>query len=343
MRTLIIIGNGFDLAHGLKSSFKDFLEYYLKKSWDIFLDEESYKDELFEIKYKNQYEKFHPAGTTDKIFEYYKLLETSPLIEIKYSDLIKESLEKINLLSWVDLEMEFFQILSISRLLTPKSISTNKIKEINNQLEKLRVEFLSYLEIQMSEYTHKLDYKILSSFPTIENFDDEILFLNFNYTNIAEKYAEKVDADHIYIHGDLEETQGEPIFGFGDEHNKKYLEFEDDNNNELFHHIKSFGYLKNKGYKSLLGFIDRSFTEGGFDIHIYGHSCGLSDRTLLKFLFEHDICNKIQIFYYGTPENNDYTDKTYEISRHFTDKNKLREKLISEPDCVPMPQPKDSD
>lgn len=28
MNRLVIIGNGFDLAHGLKTSYKDFIEWY---------------------------------------------------------------------------------------------------------------------------------------------------------------------------------------------------------------------------------------------------------------------------------------------------------------------------
>ncbi len=28
---LVIIGNGFDLAHGLKTSYKDFIRWYLKE------------------------------------------------------------------------------------------------------------------------------------------------------------------------------------------------------------------------------------------------------------------------------------------------------------------------
>lgn len=30
MNRLVIIGNGFDLAHGLKTSYADFLEWYKK-------------------------------------------------------------------------------------------------------------------------------------------------------------------------------------------------------------------------------------------------------------------------------------------------------------------------
>jgi hypothetical protein len=33
---------------------------------------------------------------------------------------------------------------------------------------------------------------------------------------------------------------------------------------------------------------------------------------------------------------NDFTEKTQEISRHFSDKRKMREKIINFQDCVPL-------
>ena len=32
MNRIILIGNGFDLAHGLKTSYNDFIKWYLKRA-----------------------------------------------------------------------------------------------------------------------------------------------------------------------------------------------------------------------------------------------------------------------------------------------------------------------
>lgn len=40
MNRLVIIGNGFDLAHGLKTSYKNFIDWY----WEQRVDELSGKD-----------------------------------------------------------------------------------------------------------------------------------------------------------------------------------------------------------------------------------------------------------------------------------------------------------
>ena len=42
-------------------------------------------------------------------------------------------------------------------------------------------------------------------------------------------------------------------------------------------------------------------------------------------------------------EINDFTDKTYDISRHFKDKTMLRKKLVPLELSRPMPQPKMND
>ena len=50
MNRIILIGNGFDLAHGLKTSYRDFIDDY----WKTFIEnipflERSYKDENVSI------------------------------------------------------------------------------------------------------------------------------------------------------------------------------------------------------------------------------------------------------------------------------------------------------
>jgi hypothetical protein len=56
-----------------------------------------------------------------------------------------------------------------------------------------------------------------------------------------------------------------------------------------------------------------------------GYSCGLSDRTLLNTIFEHN--NRSIKFYYETKDDNgvvikdNYTEIIQNISRHFNKKN----------------------
>jgi len=49
---LTIIGNGFDLAHGLKTSYKNFLDWYMCKSFAQFCKDRHYTDTLITISNK---------------------------------------------------------------------------------------------------------------------------------------------------------------------------------------------------------------------------------------------------------------------------------------------------
>lgn len=63
-----------------------------------------------------------------------------------------------------------------------------------------------------------------------------------------------------------------------------------------------------------------------------GHSCGLSDRTMLNKIVEHVNCIKIKIFYYEKNKTeNDYIEKMQELSRHFSRDSKGRMRDIIEP------------
>ena len=141
----------------------------------------------------------------------------------------------------------------------------------------------------------------------------------------------------IHIHGDLSGRYGKPVFGYGDEFNKTYRSFEELNFNDLYRHIKSFAYSLNSNYSTLTSIID----SGAYEVHIYGHSCGITDRTLLNQIFEHDNCQSIQVFYHQRDDGtNDFVEKSYEIARHFNDKIKFRKRLIPLDKSVPMPQNK---
>ena len=129
-------------------------------------------------------------------------------------------------------------------------------------------------------------------------------------------------------------------FGFGDEMDDNYKLIENINENEYLKNFKSFQYLQNSNYSNLLSYIDSD----KFQVLIMGHSCGLSDRTLLNTIFEHNNCRSIKVYYHQwedkvTKELKDnYTEITQNISRHFNKKKLMREKIVNKTLCKPLPQ-----
>ena len=59
MNRLVIIGNGFDLAHGLKTSYNDFLDFLWEKIYEELMLESknSFIDTNYKIEIKTNYEK----------------------------------------------------------------------------------------------------------------------------------------------------------------------------------------------------------------------------------------------------------------------------------------------
>jgi hypothetical protein len=61
---------------------------------------------------------------------------------------------------------------------------------------------------------------------------------------------------------------------------------------------------------------------------------------MLDQIFEHQNCKSIKIYYYKKVDgSNDYTEKTYEISRHFKDKGMIRKKIVPFDLSQVIPQP----
>ena len=49
MKRLILIGNGFDLSHGYKTSYINFIEDYLCNALNIFIEGHCFEDQLLTI------------------------------------------------------------------------------------------------------------------------------------------------------------------------------------------------------------------------------------------------------------------------------------------------------
>ena len=138
-----------------------------------------------------------------------------------------------------------------------------------------------------------------------------------------------------YIHGQLDHAGNPIVFGFGDELDADYDKMELEKAKGFFEYIKSFWYFKTNNYHNLIRFIESE----DFQVFIIGHSCGLSDRTMLNMIFEHRNCKSIKIYYYDDGKGyNNYTELTQEISRHFKDKAEMRRRIVPFTQSQPMSQ-----
>lgn len=347
MHKLIIIGNGFDLAHGLKTRYNDFILWYLNKCINSMKSD--YEDDLIRVISKSPI----AIKNFESLEEFFKFIKHYN-ISIEYkNDFFSKIISKTKDFSWVDIESEYYRsLLSLykdleinyaSNFHTENNEKLNKLNFCFEQIKISLIEYLSTIKIKDVPKINEIEEHFKSIFPNNNNKNYErVLILNFNYTSTLDIYSDIVNNNNnnpiINIHGNLNDSK-KIIFGYGDEADIYYSKIERLNNNEYLKYFKSFGYSLDYNYTHLSGFLSNILSSEVFEVHIMGHSCGLSDRVLLNSIFEHPQCYKIKIFYWqkNTTEN-DYFEKTQEISRHFTPlgKNKMRNIIVPFPKCQPL-------
>ncbi|MEP7375882.1 MAG: AbiH family protein [Chitinophagaceae bacterium] len=323
LNRIVLIGNGFDLAHGLPTTYRDFIDWYMREAFDCFRKGTSYNDKLVELKYKyaGSITQFRPAKTLEEVVQ---MMASNSYQSINYKSKFFEHLIQLFYSgSWVNIEREYYQQLIKIFDNEPSTIEAIKLlnTEFDFMIEKL-ADFFKIVNAQMGDYK-KLNFggkntNISKAFA--QNAVAPVSFINFNYTDTLITHNYAYEHEVIYIHGRAAQMENNPIiFGYGDETDSNYQKLENHGDDNCLNHIKSFAYLKTENYQKVMSLIDSD----PYVVYIVGHSCGLSDRILLSEIFEHKNCNRIEIFYHQRPDRSDnFKEITQEISRHFKPANK---------------------
>ena len=356
MNRLVLIGNGFDLAHGLKTSYKDFFYWYWKDRASHFYKEKGNVsvDPLCKLTilqdnswplfvFQHQFALKKAEGK-----DLYQLLTENPdSFEVNNTEFFANICKSVETKQWVDIENEYYSLLVLLH-----SFVENNYLKLNKQLEHLRDKLITYLKSEESknvsiipEIQDKIYCPIKKDEMAVEfighsdtNIPKEIspaaiMLLTFNYTSTPNQYVSDSSPVKVnYIHGKLDDTKS-VIFGYGDELDEKYQKLRNSNDNECLRHIKSIRYLESDNYRRMLEFIESA----PFQICIMGHSCGNSDRTLLNTLFEHRNCVSIKPYFYINERGEEtYLELVQNISRNFTDMKLMRDRVVNKTYCEPL-------
>jgi hypothetical protein len=350
LKKIVVIGNGFDLAHGLKTSYKDFIDWiyydtfkilvksYFEKLYFAFdndikinffnikisdfrkkvtLGESTINNDVFNllegIKSYQNYSDIKEKLLNHLISKGYKNNNIGLYFDNKINNSILEKIiEKYNKTkNWSDIEHLYYFMLE----------NSSEPKKLNDEFKSIKAKLIEYLKEESSKEVDKKD-KFRRFFNTVSSND---LILNFNYTKTFSQYIGDKKCEVINIHGTLNDKIDDIIFGYGNYDFKEYEAIEESNDNEKLEYFKIFQYLNSDSYSKLFEFI----SDEEYEIVIIGHSCGLSDKSLLKTVFENEFCKKITFFYHQW-ENIETKDKednfkelTKNISRYFTYKSKM--------------------
>ncbi len=398
MNRLVLIGNGFDLAHGLKTSYQDFINWYWDKRVLGFRDCFSNVSEdvlcRFEIRTSETWNTYY---LTRLVFpkisgkDIVALMKENDLFKVEGSTFFSNICDRIEEKGWVDIENEYYRLLKSYAL---RNRDDNELKKLNEQLQfiqNLLIEYLSSLEQpkKSSEIYNKIyspiDVKDLSinyfyndfkefidnclrqekgvwkyklsrygindyyqedylydiesyrlsplstTTPKVFMLPENVMLLTFNYTNTTDLYN-RDNVSHItHIHG-ISSNPESVIFGYGDELDDSFSALQDLGDNKCLSFIKSYKYLDATNYRNTLAFLD----SGSFQVYIFGHSCGNSDRTLLNTIFEHKNCISIKPFFYKKGDSDNYRELIQNISRNFTDMKLMRDRVVNKTYCEPL-------
>lgn len=179
MNRLVIIGNGFDIAHCLKTSYTDFINWYWEKRLNALLTENSAVsgDCLCKLEIKNTTECpnwfnfFYSHSFRDLLTGKWKyppsdiiggIKEKTNDFSVKCSIFFETILQSIETRGWVDIENDYYQLL--------KRCSESKdcgytVKELNMQLGFLQEKLIEYLgSIGTNRYKKELHNAMIEFF-----------------------------------------------------------------------------------------------------------------------------------------------------------------------------------
>ena len=225
MNRIILIGNGFDLAHGLPTRYSDFIEWYWIQ-WGYRLIHGSHNvesDRLCSFKLSEEwknYSWFNALGLLrrdnrsyhwDEKFTVEVAKDNEELCNFTYlSPFFKEICNSIETRRWVDIENIFYDYLS------QKSKFAVDAKTINDDLDFLRENLVKYLTILEQSIIPEIlknsikklfikpfdreDFAINAKTKWQDVFDQRFEYDDLMWEGLISSYFNKSDTIHYNLH-----------------------------------------------------------------------------------------------------------------------------------------------
>ena len=327
---ILILGNGFDLAHDLPTKYSDFLDYCIKeyKNKDINYDSQLdivknlwLRHFIFQQQHNNSKDKTW-IDLEEEIYNVLKIIRELPLVTKSGKN--TEFCPQILYLNKNDADFNFADIKN--NLTNCSEYNKNHFKASYNILLEIKEpkDLIYYLYQQLRDFTALFEKYIITEVIekkdikkfilkktkfTSSEYDKQIYVLNFNYTNTLEKiYYSDSESSYkvhtIYVHGKVDKEQQSNIVLGTKNFNRKYntpfgaekvmpTEF-----NVFKKYFQRHKYNTIDDYQYLLKKVKEA-EEAVF--HIIGHSLDSSDRELLKHILTKNP-NSIINIYYHNPE-----------------------------------------
>lgn len=329
---ILVIGNGFDLAHGLKTRYNDFIAYMRNKKYDGRLDD-PYAKEIKSIvgvekngfiNYFLEYINAVPGWVDmerlikriidqfQDLFEHYReYLYDKLFLAGKMPPELYDVLQKFNLTKNICYSRDVASRFSLDAYKGKYGLNTEEIIQmLREQLDGLirALECYLILETELNPIDkNKVKKQIAKINPSY--------VISFNYTTTYRLYGIN-DDDVFHVHGKILSEPNNMVLGFNDE---------DPENLDFVYFKKYFQRIqKRTGYIDEGKFAHSITTEIHTDgkntlkrnpesvAHFYGHSMDETDKDLIQKI---DSLSKKLVIYYLNQE--DYEKKVINLIKIF--------------------------
>ena len=293
---ILVVGNGFDLYHGLKTKYYDFVQYTKERNSNNAFSDVCRENNI--IKYFQK--------VVDKNEGWIDCEERLAYIVKLFSKIITklEATSHLHIPTKDFTSEERFTLESMDKYFEKTDMNAYKVKEkwINSYKELNKRAFLGELKKELDGVITALDYYLREC---VENQNINILseqikklnpkyVVNFNYTNTCERIygisAEKV----LYIHGKVNSQPRNIVLGIKD----------DDIDNLDFVYFKKYFQCIQKRLEE----IDyRQFNDlcgSNCKVYFFGHSLSKTDG---ERIVEIENLSKQMIIFYRDQEDYEYT------------------------------------
>jgi hypothetical protein len=290
MKNIILLGNGFDLAHNLNTSYNHFISYLGRKKLA-----KPNSTSLIEIRDKRYIDPNKPFSSRESFIQ---ISENEIITISSQNSFLLQICQEIGEKNWCDIESLYYK---------------NLKERVNSNINTLNTEF-NDIKNELENYISTLDnVKPIESFTAFFNEiskTGDSLCLNFNYTDTFQSlYNNTNQIKSLSIHGELNNNNNPIIFGYSatESENEDLLK---KGNNEFLKNIKRYHYNRLPIDRTLNKYLD---SNDKINIYIIGHSCGTPDTNILDRIFSDKNVRSIEIFYYKNYEN--YFDSLINIRR----------------------------
>lgn len=216
MNRIIIIGNGFDLAHGVKTSYKDFIEWYFGEVIEsLKIEKEKLKEHKEEIEnkreaifiYKDELLNISWAGGCDGVINVINeiinrekkegsivfIRNEFDILRRNFSPLFERIIKDYENKGWVDIEADYYEKLKEYAL-----DKRGNVKQLNKELSYIEKKLIEYLtEVERKHFSHNP----LNGSNATTNFQNrilEIVYAPFNQDEFNFKNSKFVKEHREY-------------------------------------------------------------------------------------------------------------------------------------------------